>query len=272
MTAPALPMNVVNELVLQASLLNRDKKYFQFKFNRFSQTYETRWFFRNWYQRSKKFLALTKCLRHKINNPPEGCLFLVEPCIEITTTTELSKDWSHKETTEEVDTFAKTLSWGLTYEFPEKCRTYDDYHQEETYKYTYIHFEDGQGGYNCAFIEENSCEDSLLGDYYTPMFHHAYVSVSGYIFPLFKEPQREYKSYPWNEETKNDEKPDLKYYFISYLNKQRGMRVKTDGHRDYSFKYFDEDKQQWKYESFTPHERRLLTPCYESSNDGYYSD
>jgi len=268
MTAPALPMNIINDIVLQAAVLNKDKKFFQFRFNRFSQTYEMRWFFRKWYQQSKKFLRLTKCLRYKINNPPEVCRFLVEPCIEPTTTT----DWSHEETTEEVDAFAKKLSWGLKYEFPEQIKTYDDYGEDETYKYTYIHFEDGQSGYNCAFIEENSCEDSLLGDYYTPMFHRAYVSVNGYIFPFFKEPQRECKSYPWNEETKDDEKPELKYYFISYLNKQRGMRIKKDGYRDYCFRYFDEEKREWVHESFTPYERRMLVPFYESSDDDFYSD
>ena len=268
MTAPALPMNIINDIVLHAAVLNKDKKIFQFRFNRFSQTYETRWFFRKWYQQSKKFLRLTKCLRYKIRNPPEVRFFLVEPCIEPT----IPEDWSHKEKTEEVDAFSKKLSWGLRYEFPEQIRTYDDYGEDETYKYTYIHFEDGQGGYNCAFIEENSCEDSLLGDYYTPMFHRAYVSVNGDIFPFFKEPQRECKSYPWNEETEDNNKPDLKYYSINYLNRQRGMRIKTDGYREYSFKYFDEDKGEWKYESFTKHERRMLVPFYESPDDEYYSD
>jgi hypothetical protein len=268
MTAPALPMNIINELVLQAAILNKDKKIFQFRFNRFSQTYETRWFFRKWYQQSKRFLALTRCLRYKINNPPEVRLFLVEPCIEPPAIT----NWSHRETTEEVDTFATTLSWGVRYEFPEQIKTYDDCGEDETYKYTYIHFEDGQGGYNCAFIEENSCEDSLLGDYFVPMFHRAYVSVNGSIFPFFKEPQRDRKSYPWNEETKDDEKPELEYYSIIYLKKQFGMRVKTDGHRDYSFKYYNEEKQKWVYESFAPFERRALVPYYENSSDGYYSD
>jgi hypothetical protein len=268
MTAPALPMNIVNELVLQAAVLNKDKKFFQLRFNRFSQTYETRWFFRKWYQRSKKFLALNRCLRNKINNPPEVCLFMAKPCIEPT----IPKDWSHKETAQEVDAFAETLSWGLRYEFPSKTTANDDNFDEETFVYTYIHFEDGQGGYNCAFIEENSCEDSLLGDYWTPLFHRAYVSVNGAIFPFFKEPQREHKEYPWNEETKEHEKPELKYYSINYLNKQRGMRVKTDGDRDYSFKYLDENKQEWIYESFTPFERRMLISCYESSDYDDYSD
>jgi hypothetical protein len=267
MTAPALPMNIVNELVLQASVLNKDKKYFQFRFNRFSQVYETRWFFRKWYQRSKKFLALTKCLRYKINNPPEISFYSVNAVIET------FKKWN-TDSAEEIDAFTKTLSWGLRYEFPSKTTSNDDNFDEETFVYTYIHFEDGQGGYNCAFIEENSCEDSLLGDYWTPMFHRAYVSVNDAIFPLFKEPQRERKSYPWNEETKNDDKPELKYYSINYLNKQLGMRVKTDGHRDYSFKYFDEEQNNWRYESFTPFERRMLVSCYESSDEDeeYYSD
>jgi hypothetical protein len=268
MTAPALPMNIINDIVLQAAVLNKDKKFFQFRFNGFSQTYETRWFFRKWYQQSRKFLVLTRCLRYKINNPPEVRLFLVEPCIEPTAT----RDWSLEETSEEVDAFSKKLSWGLTYEFPEQYRTYDDYGEDETYKYTYIHFEDSRGGYNCAFIEENSCEDSLLGDYYTPMFHRAYVSVNGAIFPFFKEPQRDCKGYPWNEETKDSEKPELEYYSIPYLNRQRGMCIKKDGYRDYSFKYFDEDKGEWKYESFTPHERRSLLPYCENSYDSYYSD
>ena len=104
------------------------------------------------------------------------------------------------------------------------------------------------------------------------MFHRAYVSVNGDIFPFFKEPQRECKSYPWNEETEDNNKPDLKYYSINYLNRQRGMRIKTDGYREYSFKYFDEDKGEWKYESFTKHERRMLVPFYESPDDEYYSD
>jgi hypothetical protein len=192
---------------------------------------------------------------------------LTKPCIEPT----IPKDWSYKETTEEVETFTKTLSWGLRYEFPSKTTIKDDNFDEETFVYTYIHFEDGKGGYNCAFIEENSCEDSLLGDYWTPLFHRAYVSVNGATFPFFKEPERQEKFYPWNKETKQYEKPELKYYSINYLNRQRGMRVKTDGDRDYSFKYFDEAKQEWNYESFTPHERKMLVPYYESSDDGYYS-
>lgn len=270
MIAPALPMNIINKLVREAAISNKEKKYFQFLLNRFSQTYETRWFFRKFYQRSKKFLALNNCLLYKINNPPQICKFLVEPCIEKPHT----KPWSIRETVEEVDAFAKKLSWGLRYEFPSKTTTDDDNFDEQTFVYTYIHFEDGQGGYNCAFIEENSCEDSLLGDYYTPMFHRAYVSVNGTIFPFFKEPRLQYKCYPWNEETKHYENPELKYYSIDYLNKQLelGMRVKTDGHLNYSFKYFDKDKQKWTYDSFTPYERRILTPFYESSDDEYYND
>lgn len=265
MIAPALSMNVVNKLIKKACASNKEKKYFQLKWNKFSSTYETRWFFQKSYQ--KTFVALNACIKYKINNPPEIRMFLVEPCIQ----SDATKKWFHKETTAEFDAFSEKLSWGLRYEFPEKTKIYEQY-DEETYKYTYIYFEDGRSGYNCAFIEENSCQDSLLGDYYTPMFHRAYVSVNGNIFPFFKEPQWERKSYPWNEETQDYEKPSIEYYCIYYLNKQRGMRVKPDGYRDYSFKYFDEEKQEWLYESFTQHERRILVPYCESSDDDYYSD
>jgi hypothetical protein len=270
MTAPALPMNIINELILQAAVLNKDEKFFQLRFNRFSQTWEMRWFFRKSYQRNKKFLPLTKCLRHKLNNPPEVSFYSVKA---VMSQPETFKTYT-TDSTEEIDAFIKTLSWGLRYEFPSKTRTNNDNFDEETFVYTYIHFEDGQGGYNCAFIEENSCEDSLLGDYWTPLFHRAYVSINGDIFPFFKEPQTERKYYPWNEETKHYEKPELQYYSIDYLNRQRGMRVKTDGYRDYSFKYFDQEKQEWNYESFTPYERRMLVPYYESSDedDGYYNN
>ena len=50
------------------------------------------------------------------------------------------------------------------------------------------------------------------------------------------------------------------------------MRVKTDGYSEYSFKYFDEDKEQWSYESFTPYERRQLVLFYESNYYGNYDD
>uniref|UniRef100_A0A6C0HDT2 Uncharacterized protein n=1 Tax=viral metagenome TaxID=1070528 RepID=A0A6C0HDT2_9ZZZZ len=266
-TNAIIPMTIVNRIIRDAAVLNRDKKYFQLRFNKLTQTWETRWFFRTSYQKTKKFASIIRCLKYKKCNPPEVSYFLVEPCIE----PQVTKDSFYQETVEEVDAFSKKLRWGLKYEFPEKTKTYK-HRDEETFKYTYIHFEDGQGRYNSAFIEENSCEDSLLGDYCSPMFHRAYVSIHNTIFPFFKEPSFQEKFYPWNKETNSQEKPTIQYCSIPYLNKQRGMRVKTDGYSEYSFKYFDEDKEQWSYESFTPYERRQLVLFYESNCYGNYDD
>jgi len=260
MIAPVLPINIINELIKKASIMNQDKKYFQLKWNKFSNTYETRWFFSNSYK--KQFGDLKYRLEYKLRNPPEFCGFLVEPCIE----NAYKKDWTLEEPNlEELDTFVKKLRWGMKFEFP----VTSIYHYNETYSYIYYHFENGKGGYDCAFIEENSCENPFHDD--TPFFHRAYVSLNGVIYPFFKEPLASKIYYPWNTETTQlyDASSCFYYYSIPYLNKERGMIVKLDGHLNYSFNYFNEEENDWNYEQFTPYERNILISDYEKSDDGY---
>ena len=287
MFAPTLPMNVVNRLVKKACASNKDNKYFQFKWNKFSGVYEMRWFFRKCYQRS--FVALNACIKYKSNNPPEiihlltekACEKCIDPLVRI-----------HKE----YDNFIKKLRWTIKYEFPEKkiyyehnyqCEDEDedkdkdkdkdedkdedkneDKNEDKEYdikKYTYFHFENENGGYDCAFIEENSCEDSFLGDYWEPMFHRAYVSINNAYFPFFKEPDIKRETRLWNEE-----KPCVDYYSITYLNKERGMQAKLISNFTWSFVYFNAEKNEWIKELFQPFERRQLVSFYEVYDEDCY--
>ena len=280
----ALPMQFINMMIKDGKILNGDNKYFQYKWNKIAKVFEERWSFLPHYQKTT-FGLLYRCLQHKSRHRPEISRFLVQSPLQLEATILASchrpyysqkfisdedrEEW-YREKVTIIDNFATQLIWGIKIEFPEKTtgRGYD----ENKFKYTYIHLDDDKGRHDCAFIEENSCEDSFDGDYYTPLFHRAYVSLNGSIFPFFKQPEDHFKEYPYHKDT-GYATPVINYCTISYLQKERGMKVFADGHRNRAFKYFDEEIQDWKYECFEQNERKELTYFEDSDDDDYgYGD
>ena len=262
---PVIPIAFINMMVKDACVLNRDKKVFQFKWNKFTQTYEVRWIFRPSYQK-RAFTQLIRCLSYKRQecHQPSICSFLVYPvrldvqppsyhrrpyCI----TPEERKKWV-EETTTKLYEFATQLCWGIKYEFDE-YETYisdgDQEYSHNKFKYTYYYFENGMGGYNCAFIEDNACEDD---EDYVPLFNRAYVSIDDAIFPFFKEPISQFAEYPYQI----DQKPAVTYLEIPFLNKERGMKVY-------------QDRLYGKYISY-PDETGMYSTCITEQVEKFESD
>jgi hypothetical protein len=263
MMAVAITMEnvaAINKQLHREAQAKKEKKYCQHKWNKFTQTFEQRWFFRTGYQNA--FKNLNYYLRFR-EQPVVG-YFDVRPAIQQEPSLQ---SWNSRATVEEVDAFAAGLRWGIKYTWPEMHRG-DDY-DEEKFKYTYFYFENGRGGYDCVFSEDNSCEDSYEG--YTPLFYRAYASLDGVIYPMFHEPEMARKEYPWNSELKCYEKAQVEYFPIVHLQRgfgEEGMTASTTGSHCHHYQYTDK-KGEIVYEVLKRFERAALVEFYESTEENY---
>jgi hypothetical protein len=252
----------INKLLRKEAQAKKQKKYCQYKWNKFTQTFEQRWFFRTWYQNA--FKKLNYYLRFR-QRPVVG-YFDVRPVLQPEPSLQ---SWDSRESVEEVDAFVFGLRWGVKYEWPEMSRTDDEGYDEEKFKYTYFYFENGRGGYDCAFSEDNSCEYTY--DNYTPLFHRAYASLDSVIYPMFHEPGMARKQYPWNSELKRNEKECVEYFPILHLQRgfgEEGMTATTTGNHCHHYQYTNNAGKR-VYEVLQYFERKALVDFYESTEEDY---
>jgi len=144
----------------------------------------------------------------------------------------------------------------------------------------YSYFENGAGGYDHAFIEYSSVEDTFNDEYYEAFFYRAYVSLNGQTYPFFKYPMchgisksRDYKI-----------RDEVEFKVITYLNHDLGMfahiadRGNAIYYKDeplsnksaeyYVYDYYTHLKKE--YYTFTLAEAKQLNPRWEDKEDGDY--
>jgi len=263
MTTTTFPISLINQMLKADGINNWETSYSQFKWNKFENKHVTRKFFTEEYLETK-FNTVIAYLRQRSRCPPVVTQFFLESVNEECNTEILP---SFKE-------FEEKLLWGVTIQFPKKTFRHNCLVGDMNYRFTYSYFENGKGGYNCAFIEDNSCEDSLNDEFIEPMFHRAYVSLNGAFFPFFKEPTTHYIINTGF------------YVSIKHLNKDLGMVTKIVDKYNCSYYDFTVSKKcveyyqfqnRWftyiteKYYMFTKNEREQLHPDYkENENENEY--
>jgi hypothetical protein len=266
MTATTFPMSLINEMLKADGINNWETSYYQFRWNTFENKYVTRKFFTEEYLETK-FKMVIAYLHARSWSPPQVTQFFLEPVNEECSTEILYS----------VEEFEEKLLWGVTIQFPKKTFRNNYLIGEMNYRFVYSYFENGKGGYNCAFIEDNSCEDTLNDEFNEPLFHRAYVSLNGALFPFFKEPTTHY-------ETLNNMGH---YVSIKYLNKDLGMVTKIAD--NFGFYYYDftvskkcdeyyQYQNRWftyikeRYYMFTKNELKQLHRNYQENDDEYEYD
>jgi hypothetical protein len=275
----AFTISQVNE-ILRNAINSSDNQYTQLKWNKFEKKFVTRSFFTTSYL--EKFELISDYLQKQLRFPGTRTIgkFFIEPVNEQYTTTRIK--WGGKYTDEEYDEFVKQkLHWGvITIRFPKKNFTYPNHLVDINYFFDYSYFENGEGGYDHAFIEHSSDEDTFEA-FYNPYFHRAYVSLKGQVYPFFKHPICECVSKS-RDLFMNDK---VSFNVIKYLNKDLGMfaladRLKASYYKEEplsnkSAEYYEDNywsRLKKEYYTFTLAEARQLNPHWQEDDDDYYSD
>lgn len=263
MTTTTFPMSLINQMLKADGINNWETSYSQFKWNKFEKKYVTRKFFTEEYLETR-FKTVIAYLQHRSWCPPVVTKFFLEAVNEE----------CNAEILPSLKEFEEKLMWGVTIQFPKKTFRHNYFVGDMNYRFTYYYFENGEGGYNCAFIEDNSCEDSLNDEFIEPQFHRAYVSLNGAFFPFFKEPMGNYI-------TLNN---DGFYVSIKHLNKDFGMVTKIAD--NFGFYYYDvcvskkcveyyQFQNRWftyikeRYYMFTKNELKQLHRDYKENECDY---
>lgn len=291
----AFTISQVNKM-LKDGINSGEKQYTQLKWNKFEKKFVTRNFFTADYL--KKFKAVSNYLEEKCCGYDTVTVtnFFVEAANEQYTTEILR--WGMNYSVEEYEQFVKQkLRWGVTIRFPKKDFNSCHHLQDINYYFVYSYFENGEGGYDHAFIEYSSVEDTFYGEFYEAFFHRAYVSLNGQTYPFFKYPtcHSVSKLYGFDLRTSYsichgvsksrdyNIRDEVEFSVITYLNHDLGMfaHIADRGHATYykeeplsnkSVEYYDADYHLKKeYYTFTLAEARQLNPRWkEDEEDGDY--
>lgn len=226
--------------------------------------------------KNKIFNNLRNCIRHKLSldNKPQVSLFFISPALPETRNL---MGYDSERAVEVVDKFVGELRWGIKHMLPKK-RIYDtgkgrERLPEKDIQYVYYYFEDGEGGYDCAFVE--TVEDFDDEDCCGLEFYRAYASIKGQIHPMFNEFRHQICEYPFNDKTSAYIKPSVEYQPVIYFHKSNGdlaMKTMVIWGRGIVFEYGYETDIDKKHERMEPYEASLMVDGYVSDdyNDGYY--
>ena len=266
MTTTTFPMSLINQMLKADGINNWETSYSQFKWNKFENKYVARKFFTEEYLETK-FNTVIAYLQERSRCPPQVTKFFLEAVNE--------EILPHQDKRNSVEELEEKLLWGVTIQFPKKTFRHNCLVGDMNYRFTYSYFDNEKGGYNCAFIEDNSCEDSLNDEFIEPQFHRAYVSLNGAFFPFFKEPTTHYISL---NKTGH-------YVSIKHLNKDLGMvskivdkynciyydfnvSKKCEEYYQYQNRWFTYIKE--RYYMFTKNELKQLHRDYQENENEYY--